>query len=177
MTRLFKFLDRAIVRLGGAALIVSAYAVLAVALLGTTDVVLINTLNQPIPSAIELAAAGHVLIIFLALGAIQYRRAHVRVDIFLGFMSPRLRVLAEGFTLLVGLIVFLVLGWEASSMMAHSISVREIASSQLQFPIYPVKIALTVGCFIAAAEFGRQLVWLFLGARPWLNPHEVEPIE
>ncbi|MEC9344380.1 MAG: TRAP transporter small permease, partial [Pseudomonadota bacterium] len=147
----------------------SSYTVLLVALLGTADVILINVINQPIPSAIELAAAGHVVIIFLALAAIQNRHSHVRVDIFLGFMNPKLRVLAEGFTLLVGMTVFFVLGWESSRMTLHSVAIREIASSQIQFPIYPVKIALTLGCAIAALEFGRQLVWLFLGARPWLD--------
>ena len=167
MTELLRLLDRAIVRLARATLVVSSVTVLLVALMGTLDVVLINVINRPIPSAIELAAAGHVIIIFLALAAIQERHAHVRVDIFLGFMHRRMRGAAEGLTLAVGLGVFLILGIESLSMTVHAVEIREIASSQLRFPIYPVKIALTVGCFIAALEFARQVIWLCLGARPW----------
>lgn len=169
---LFQIVDQAIIRLAGATLVVSSVVVLLVALLGTLDVILINLRNAPIPSAIELAAAGHVLIIFLSLGAIQYRHAHVRVDIFLGSMPPFMRVLAEVLTLVAGIFAFVIMGLEGGKMMMHSVSIREIASSQLQFPIYPVKIALTLGCFIAALEFTRQLVWLMLGARPWLNSRD-----
>jgi TRAP-type C4-dicarboxylate transport system permease small subunit len=177
LTTTLRLCDRAIVWAGRVLLVVSGYTILAVALLGTADVVLGNTAGRPVPAAYELSQAGHVVLIFFALAAIQQRGAHIRVDIFLGMMGRVARQLAEGLMLAIGTVVFAYIAWCSVDLVEHSLAVREFSSGQLPFPIYPIKITLLVGSAVTALEFARQFVRLVSG-HPWIAaPHAPEPVE
>lgn len=177
LTRLFRLLDRAIVWAGRVLLVVSGYTILAVALLGTADVVLGNAAGRPIPGSYELSQAGHVVLIFFALAAIQQRGAHIRVDIFLGMMGRVARQLAEGLMLAIGTAVFAYIAWRSVNLVGHSVAVREFSSGQIPFPVYPIKIAMLMGSTVTALEFARQFVLLVSG-HPWMPaPHGPEPVE
>lgn len=177
LTTMLRLCDRAIVWAGRVLLVVSGYTILAVALLGTADVVLGNTAGRPVPAAYELSQAGHVILIFFALAAIQQRGAHIRVDIFLGMMGRVARQLAEGLMLAIGTLVFAYIAWRSVDLVGHSLAVREFSSGQVPFPIYPIKIAMLVGSAVTALEFARQFVLLVCG-HPWVPaPHGPEPVE
>jgi len=158
-----RFADGVIRTLSEICLWISAAVLLLLVALTTLDVVLINLVNYPIPSAIELTEAGHVLLVFLALAAIQQRRQNIVVDIFTAQMGPRMRTVGEAVALLCGLLVFAVIAWRATQLAAHSFAIREIASSFLGFPIYPVKAIMAFGSILVGCEFLRQLVRLVLG--------------
>lgn len=174
---LLSLLDRAIVWAGRALLVISGYTILVVALLGAADVALGNLAGRPIPGSYEFSQAGHVILVFFALAAIQQRGAHIRVDIFLGMMGPVTRRLAEGLMLTIGTATFAYLTWRAVALVEHSVSVREFSSGQIPFPIYPIKIGMLVASAVTTLEFGRQLVRLVAG-HPWVpEPHGPEPVE
>lgn len=177
LTSIFLLLDRAIVWAGRALLVVSGYTILAVALLGAADVALGNVAGRPIPGSYELSEAGHVILVFFALAAIQQRGAHIRVDIFLHMMGPVTRRLAEGLMLAIGTAAFAYLTWRAVYLVEHSVGVREFSSGQIPFPVYPIKIGMFVASAVTTLEFARQLVRLVIG-HPWLiAPHGPEPVE
>ena len=152
--------DRLIGALASAALWVSGVTILAVAIMGAVNVITTNAFNQPIPSTIELTEAGHVIIVFLALAAIQRARENIVVDIVTNRMSPPVRTVAELVALFCGMFLFAMIAWRGTVLAAHSVSVREIAESYLTFPVYPMKIALAFGAAIASLEFGRQFIRL-----------------
>lgn len=163
MATLLGGVDRLIGVLAAAALWVSGVTILVVAIMGAANVVTTNVFNKPIPSTIELTEAGHVIIVFLALAAIQRARENIVVDIVTNRMSRTVRTVAELIALLCGLFLFATIAWRGTVLAAHSVSVREIAESYLTFPVYPVKIALAFGAAIAALEFGRQFIRLLFG--------------
>lgn len=156
-------LDTLLCALSDACLWVAAAVLFALLLLGALDVAFINLMNAPIPSAIELTEAGHVLLIFMSLAAIQQRRQNIVVDIFTGRMGPRMRVAGELIALSCGLLVFTLIAWRAIGLAAHSVAIREIASSFLRFPIYPVKVVMAFGAVLVALQFLRQILRLVLG--------------
>ena len=177
LTGLFRLLDQAIVWAGRALLVVSGYTILAIALLGAADVALGNVAGRPIPGSYELSEAGHVILVFFALAAIQQRGAHIRVDIFLNMMGPVTRRLAEGLMLAIGTAAFGYMTWRAYALVDHSVSVREFSSGQIPFPVYPIKIGMQVATAVTTLEFARQLVRLVIG-HPWrFAPHAPEPVE
>jgi len=177
LTPLFRLIDRAIVWAGRALLVVSGYTILAIALLGAADVALGNVAGRPIPGSYELSEAGHVVLVFFALAAIQQRGAHIRVDIFLNMMGPVTRKLAEALMLAIGTAAFGYLTWRAVALVDHSVSVREFSSGQIPFPVYPIKIGMLVASAVTTLEFARQLVRLAIG-HPWqFAPHAPEPVE
>ncbi len=177
LTSLFRLLDRTILLAGRALLVVAGYTILAIALLGAADVALGNVAGRPIPGSYELSQAGHVILVFFALAAIQQRGAHIRIDIFLGMMGPVTRKLAEGLMLVVGTAAFGYLTWRAYALVDHSVSVREFSSGQIPFPVYPIKIGMLVASTVTTLEFARQFVRLVIG-HPWqIAPHAPEPVE
>lgn len=175
--RILRLIDQAILWAGRALLVVSGYTILALALLGAADVALANLAGRPIPGSYEFSQAGHVVLVFFALAAIQQRDAHIRVDIFLGMMGRTTRSLAEALMLTIGTATFAYLTWRTAALVEHSVQVREFSSGQIPFPIYPIKIGMMVATGVTALEFGRQLVRLAIG-HPWVvAPHAPEPVE
>ena len=156
-------LDALLCALSDACLWIAALVLFALLLLGAIDVVLINLMNAPVPSAIELTEAGHVMLIFMSLAAIQQRRQNIVVDIFTTQMGPRMRIAGELVALSCGLLVFSLIAWRAIELAAHSMAIREIASSFLRFPVYPVKVVMAFGAVLVALQFLRQIVRLVLG--------------
>jgi len=135
-----------------------ALAVLAIALIGTTDVLSIRMLNQSIPGVIKLSETGLVLALFLGLAVVAHKRSHIRIDILVTRLGPRARSFFDATGYLFTAAFFTMWTWQMGHMAVKSWSIRETATGLLPFPIYPIKIILFLGLLIATIEFFRHLV-------------------
>lgn len=135
-----------------------ALVLLAIALIGTSDVLTTRILDQPIPGVIKLSEAGLVLILFLGLAVATRNRGHIRVDILITRLGPRARPFCDAIGLLFAALFFALWTWQMWLMTAKSWSIREMATGLLPYPLYPVKIIIFIGLVIATIESIRRLV-------------------
>lgn len=135
-----------------------ALAILALALLGTSDVLSTRILNQSIPGVIKLSEAGLVLALFLGLAVAARNRGHIRIDILVTRLGPRARRFCDATGYLFTAVFFALWTWQTGVMAAKSWSIREAATGLLPYPLYPIKFILFLGLLIATLESVRRLV-------------------
>lgn len=170
-------LDRAIRYLNVLALALAAVFIGMIAAIGTADVVGTAFFGAPVPSALELSEAGLVIVVFLGLAYAQQRRAHITVDIFSSRFAGLARFLSVGLALVAAVLFFGFIAWRGGIAAWESVVIDERSEGLARIPLYPGKLALTLGCIIATLESLRQLVHLFLGRadleQPTLEEEEV----
>jgi TRAP-type C4-dicarboxylate transport system permease small subunit len=135
-----------------------ALAILALALIGTSDVLSTRILNQSIPGIIKLSEAGLMLALFLGLALAGRNRGHIQIDILVTRLGPRARRFCDATGPLFTAVFFAVWTWQMWYMTAKSWSIREIATGLLPYPLYPIKFILFLGLLIATLESVRHLV-------------------
>ena len=135
-----------------------ALAILALALLGTSDVLSTRILNQSIPGFIKLSETGLVLALFLGLAVAARNRGHIRIDILVTRLGPRARRFCDATGYLFTAVFFALWTWQTGVMAAKSWSIRETATGLLPYPLYPIKFILFLGLLIATLESVRRLV-------------------
>ncbi len=141
----------------------SATCTMALAVLGTVDVVGTNLFGAPVPGALELAKVTLAVVVFMGLAYAQQQHAHISVDIITNLAPRSLRRASLLVSLSLGALLFALLAWRTGVLAMESWAYREVASGYVSFPVYPAKAAVSVGCAIAALEFLRQIVWFFIG--------------
>ena len=135
-----------------------ALALLALSLIGTSDVLSIRILQQSIPGVMKLSEAGLVLALFLGLAVAARNRGHIRIDILVTRLGPRARRFCDTTGYLFTAVFFALWTWQTGVMAAKSWSIRESATGLLPYPLYPIKFILFLGLLIATLESVRRLV-------------------
>jgi TRAP-type C4-dicarboxylate transport system permease small subunit len=131
-------------RLGVSCLAVASIAVLAMMLIGGTDVVT-TIFGLPIPGAVELIQVLMVLVIFMALPEVELRRQHIAIDLVSERMPLSVR---RAFALLgnvLSLCFYVGMSWQAWNLFWGCWSIREYASGLVAFPLYPTKGLFALG--------------------------------
>jgi len=141
----------------GLATALGALGLLALALIGTSNVLTTRILLRPIPGVIKLSEACLVLILFLGLAAATRKRAHIRVDLVINRMGPRARRFCSAIGFLFTAVFFAVWTWQIWHMAVKGWSIREMATGLLPYPLYPIKFMLFLGLLIATIESVRRL--------------------
>ena len=144
-------------------LVASCCVVLFMALFGSLDVVSTFLFSQPIPLARELSEVLLAIVIFAAMATALREDRNVNVDLFVGRASPFARRLTRLLALFIGTIVFALLAWRSAGLATSSFVENELAAAAIRFPIWPVKIAVTVAMAVTFAEYARQLLWALFG--------------
>jgi TRAP-type C4-dicarboxylate transport system permease small subunit len=160
---LFRTLDRAIKGLGVLALGCATVFIGLIMLIGVADMFGTALFSMPVPSALEMSEASLVIVVFTGLAYAQQRRANVTVDILSARFTGTARALSLGLALVGALVFFTFVTWRSGIAAWESIAIDERSSGLTRIPLYPGKIALCLGCLIAALESLRQLVHLCLG--------------
>jgi TRAP-type C4-dicarboxylate transport system permease small subunit len=135
-----------------------AVVLLALALIGTTDILSTRILDQPIPGVIKMSEAGLVLVLFLGLAVATRNRGHIRVDMLITRLGPGTRRFFDAIASLFTAGFFAVWTWQMWYMTAKSWSIREASTGMLSFPLYPIKSILFLGLLLATIESVRHLV-------------------
>ena len=167
-------LDTVIKRSVDICLIASCCVVLFMALFGSLDVVSTFLFSRPVPLARELSEVLLAVVIFAAMATALREDRNVNVDLFVGRASPFVRRLTRLLALFIGTIVFALLAWRSADLARSSFVENELAAAAIRFPIWPVKIAVTIAMAVTFAEYARQLLWALFGkGRPAdKNPSE-----
>ena len=119
--------------------------IVAIALLGTADVLGYHAFQSGVPGALALSSKGLAAAFFLALPLAQYRAAHVSVDIVANLMPRSVQRACSVIALLGACIVFGVIAWQAVELVAKSYRFSESAQGILPFALWPFKVTVLIG--------------------------------
>ncbi len=158
MGAFFRGVDRAIVWLSDLFVYVAAFLLALMALIGTADVLSLNFLGKPVPSATEFASAMLPIAVMLVMSHAQRSGAHIKVELFARFFPGWFQWCVSLLGLLIGAVVFVLLSWGAWELVQHSIEIRERAVAAIRFPVWPVKLAFLFGMVVCALEMIREIV-------------------
>lgn len=171
---LLRFLDTLIRWLGDVCLAIAAVAIGMLAIIGTADNLGTQLFALPVPSALELSQAGLAIVVFMGLAYAQRRRGHVTVDILSNRFRGKTKVFFTGLALFAAIAFFAFLAWRTGIAALESYEVDERSWGLTRFPIWPSKIAVSLGCVIALLESLRQFAHLLAGNPDAYDAHAEE---
>lgn len=127
---------------------VVSFLVIAFCLVILYEVVARYIFNAPTIWAHEISVALFG-VWAVSLGAFILRRGgHINVDIIYNRFSPRKRAIIDLFTWLIFFLWIGVALWKGWQMGLVSLSFREHIESPFAIPVYPAKLAITLGIFL-----------------------------
>jgi TRAP-type C4-dicarboxylate transport system permease small subunit len=120
-------------------------------LLTVVDVFLRYFFSAPITGTAEISRLLMIIIVFPALGWAAIDRAHVRVDLIVSRIPPRLQGIFGSITFFIALITFCIITWR--SFLEATVVNRETSLIHLPFmPFYWVmSVGLAIFCLAIAA--------------------------
>lgn len=114
-----------------------------------TDLFLRNFTNSGILGSIEMTEFLMVIMIFCSLAQCEVDNGHIRVDLVMDKVNPRIRAFADVFTQALCTILFAMMG---TSIYHHAVNMRlsgEV-TMDLHLPIYPFVYVAALGCVAMA---------------------------
>ena len=141
----------------GLGLTVAGLAVLAMTVVGTSDIVAM-WFKVPIPGAYELIALLMVLVIFLALPEVEFSRKHIAIDMLSERASPPIRHVFAVIGNVLSLLFYAAMAWQAWRLFWGSWSIREYATGLVAFPVYPAKALFALGVTVVAVAACANLL-------------------
>ena len=139
------------------------------------DVVGTNFFDWPVPGTLELTESTMVLIVFGALAYTQEKRGHIRVELLHGYMSPRMKSLADLFTHFLALVFFVLLAWYSVGELSYSWEIQEATMGTIRFPLYPARTLLTAGAVLLVLQLVLDVIGDFGRARRGEPPPQHGP--
>ncbi|MCP4578801.1 MAG: TRAP transporter small permease subunit [Deltaproteobacteria bacterium] len=111
------------------------------------EVIMRYVFRAPTIWAWDINVQLFALIVFFGGGYTLLQKGHVNIDILYNRFSPRKKAVFDLITCPVFFLFFGILLWKIGAMTLDSIEEREVLSTILAPPIYPLKILLTIGVF------------------------------
>ena len=141
-----------------AAMGLAAILILAMALLGSVDVLTTAAFAYPIALAQELAELILSMTVFLVLPIAQHRREHIEVDIVARAFGARGQLALDAFGNFVGFAFMAALTLRLWALAWEAYEMQQTAVALLHFPIWPAKFVCGFGATAATLESLRGLV-------------------
>jgi TRAP-type C4-dicarboxylate transport system permease small subunit len=145
--------------------VVAALLLLAMVLLVTADIALRNTARFGFPWANEVTEYALYLTTLLTAPWLLRRGQHVRIDMALVLVPPRVAWLMEAIADLLGLAASLVLVWYGGVMTLQSARLGSLTIKNLVFPEWWLLVPLPVCFALLALEFVLRFHRLMTGPR------------
>jgi TRAP-type C4-dicarboxylate transport system permease small subunit len=144
---------------------VAALLLLAMVLLVTADIVLRNTARFGFPWANEITEYALYLTTLLTAPWLLRRGQHVRIDMVLVFVPPRIAWVMEALADLVGFAASVILVWYGTVMTLQSARLGSLTIKNLVFPEWWLLAPLPICFALLAIEFVLRFHRLMAGPR------------
>ena len=132
---------------------ISSFLLIAMMLLVVANVAGRRIFNVPVHGALEITEFIMVAIVYFTFSHTQAIKSHIRVELLLGVMSRRTRLIFDLITYIFGFVIFVLITWQAVMCFLDSWGIREETDGYIAFPIYPAKFTIPIGCFILCIRF------------------------
>ena len=110
--------------------------IMVMVLASVADVLGAKLFELPLTGAIDVVSMGQLAAIVLAVAITQRHKGHISVEMFVLKMPPRLRATVKLFTSCLGVLLFVVIIWEAVHLGGRYLNVGEITPTA-HIPMYP----------------------------------------
>lgn len=171
MRAIYDFFESILKGISWLAITVAALITLAMAVIGTLDIITTNVLSSPISGAFELSESGLILLLFFGLAVTSRSGSHIKVDILTSRLPVRGQKICDAIGYLFTSVLFAFWSQQMYFLTLKSFKIRETATGLLQFPIYIVKMAAFLGIMIATVETLRRL-FISIAESIKNNPHQ-----
>ncbi len=128
------------------------FALAAMMLLATVDVIGRYFFNAPVLGAYEITEYLMLILVFSFLALAQSSKVHISVDIVFNRLPARLRSVLERLNHLICLLMMILVSWMSIQRIWELKRTGE-ASVLLKIPDYPFAVFLVIGCLAFCIEF------------------------
>jgi C4-dicarboxylate transporter DctQ subunit len=115
----------------------------------------------------ELVVYLSIWALWLSVGRLVRRDEHVKAEIVVQLVTPRVRRWLEIIHATIGVVFCLVMGWAGAEVVGLSIAIGERSESALSMPLALYYLGMPIGMGLMVWGYGRRL-WLAV------SRHEVE---
>lgn len=132
--------------------VIGGIAILALMIHIMSDVVLRNTINQPVPATYEIVTNYYmVALAFVPLAWLERSGGMVSVEVIDGFLGPRALRLSDKLVALISTIIYAALAWVTfeASLKTFAAGTFVLAQS-VPIPTWPAYFLPPLGFFLAA---------------------------
>jgi TRAP-type C4-dicarboxylate transport system permease small subunit len=129
-------------------------------LLITADVIMRYVFNDPIGGVLELTKLMMVVLVFLSFAYVELKDAHVRVDLVISRLKPKVRACIECFNAFLSIFVFAIIAWQSIPRALYMIQKGDI-TGYLHIPEGPFFFFITFGCLLICFQLIFRL-WRFV---------------
>jgi TRAP-type mannitol/chloroaromatic compound transport system permease small subunit len=137
---------------------ITAFLLPIIILIVSYEVTMRYFFNSPTIWAWDVNIQLFAIMVFLGGGYTLMQNGHVRVDLWYGKLSPRGKAKTDVITAPLFFLFFTILLWKGGEMTLDSIAEREVMSTILAPPLYPLKIIFTTGVFLFFLQGVVQLI-------------------
>lgn len=155
--------EKGIALVGNLALFASMALLVAVMFFTTADVTG-RSLGHPIPGSYQISELVLVLIVCLAWPYTTGIKGHVRVEMLLSKLPPRIQEGIGFLTHLITLGLFGLIAWQGVEMVRMSIRMNDLVSI-IDIPLYPFQIVVPLGALLVCPVLVVQIVQLVAGRK------------
>lgn len=152
------------------AALLAGVALLVMALVGAADVVSGRGFSAPIPGILEFTESLMVISVFLALALAQQQRRHIRVELLAQLLPPKPRAALAAASALLTMLFFALIAWYGWYTASYSWAVGEFKSGQINFPVWPARIALAIGATLMVLQTALDAIHAV--GRIWHHDHD-----
>jgi TRAP-type C4-dicarboxylate transport system permease small subunit len=128
---------------------ISSFCLFAVMILVCMDVSMRYFFSNPIPGSLEISEQTVVIITFMCFGYTSLMKRHIRTTAIIDLFPPAVRRVTGYFSRLLMAVLLSFMVWQSAKEAWLSFEMLEVRMGLVPVPIYPTKIAIPIGLFIA----------------------------
>ncbi len=140
--------------------VIGSLAILTLMLHVTTDVVLRNTINQPVPATYEIVTNYYMIALaFIPLAWVEKSGGMVNVEAVEPFLSPRLLWLSDRLVAVLSTLIYLALAWVTFEASLKTWEAGTFVLAQnIPIPTWPASFLPPLGFALAASVTAARIV-------------------
>ena len=133
---------------------VAGFATFAIMIVITANALLRKGINWPLPAALEATQALLVVAIMLPFAFTQFQREHVSTVFFTSRLSRDAQRWLHSFWCAVAFVLFVFITYGTFNYALRSYAMNEqIWGATIQFPVWPAKMAISLGTLLVSIQF------------------------
>ena len=137
--------------------VVAGIAVLSMMLITSYDVVMRYTFNRPTAWALEVSTYLIPVCVFLAIAYVLRQEGHIRVELLLNNLQPKVRTLLLLITSFLSLFLFAIGTWMGFKITALSIQRWECSVGTAEILMWPIKLLVPVGFLFLSLQIVSKI--------------------
>jgi len=153
-------------RINKGAAFISGILVVLIMLMTVYEVIGRYAFNSPTSWSIELSGYLFLISIFFAAAYTLEKKGHVKVDVIVDQVPVKIRHVVFIITAILAIIFCALLLWQTAKLTFDAYDLDWISNTPLKLTLFPIYLAMPVGCVLLFIQSISDLVLLFSNRKP-----------